>query len=404
MSCDNNFNQVALLISCDGINGSASFPDSGPNSLVVTPASGAVVSTTNPKFGTGCLNCDTDNRLDVDITPDGPMDFDPGGDWTIEFWVRFDNTGFGTQVMCDYGGRTNFTGVALQETGGDLAFQPDFGGGFGWSAVAFPGAFTAGVTYYHVAAVKNGINGQVYVNGVGGPSMATNWTGSPAGWGTKASFGASYTGFGIGVFGAMDEIRVSSFARYTADFTPPTEAFGTEQCTTPTVVPDVVGETLATATTDIEDALLVLGDVTTEHSDTVPSGSVISQDPIGGSDALSGDVVDLVLSSGPVVCTGTPFEGYIAWPYLDFGLLGVDKMMEGFDIVADGTFRVAIGYSQRDFSLATPEYALDGDTLVGGMVPMPLTAPSYQFRITFDSEQSWQWFATNLYVNNLGIG
>ncbi len=106
----------------------------------------------------------------------------------------------------------------------------------------------------------------------------------------------------------------------------------------------------------------------------------------------------------PVGGSGVPFEGYIAWPYLDFGLLGIDKMMEGFDIVADGTFRVSFGYSQRDTSLATPDYALDGDTLVGGMVPMPLTAPSFQLRITFDGSQSWEWFASNLYLSNGGIG
>lgn len=102
--------------------------------------------------------------------------------------------------------------------------------------------------------------------------------------------------------------------------------------------------------------------------------------------------------------TNAPFEGYIAWPYLDFGLLGVDKMMEGFDVVASGEFSVSFGYSQRDFSLATDPYTLDGDTLVGGMVPMPLTAPSFQLRLTFSAMQSWEWQASNLYLNDLGIG
>lgn len=102
--------------------------------------------------------------------------------------------------------------------------------------------------------------------------------------------------------------------------------------------------------------------------------------------------------------TGVDFEGYIAWPYLDFGLLGIDKMMEGFDVVADGTFRISFGYSQRDTSLATTAYALEGDTLNGSMVPMPLTAPSFQFRITFDADQAWEWFASNLYINNEGTG
>jgi hypothetical protein len=106
----------------------------------------------------------------------------------------------------------------------------------------------------------------------------------------------------------------------------------------------------------------------------------------------------------PETSAGIEFEGYIAWPYLDFGLLGIDKMLEGFDAVVDGTFRVSFGYSQRDTSLATAEYALDGDTLPGSMVPMPLTGPSFQIRITFDANQAWEWFATNLYCNNMGTG
>lgn len=95
---------------------------------------------------------------------------------------------------------------------------------------------------------------------------------------------------------------------------------------------------------------------------------------------------------------GIPFEGYVAWPYLDFGILGVDKMMEGFDIVATGLYSVSIGYSQRDISLATAGYAIDGDTLTGTMIPMPLTAPSFQFRVTFNSNQAWEWMASTLYL------
>lgn len=103
-----------------------------------------------------------------------------------------------------------------------------------------------------------------------------------------------------------------------------------------------------------------------------------------------------------MICTeGTPFEGYIAWPYLDFGILGVDKQLESLDFVVDGTFRLSVGYDQKRTNLATPEYAIDGDTLPGTPIPMPLTAPSFQVRLTFDANQAWEWFATNMYANNL---
>lgn len=123
----------------------------------------------------------------------------------------------------------------------------------------------------------------------------------------------------------------------------------------------------------------------------------------------SGAAVGL-MSSGAVEVeceenlVGTSFEGYLWWPYLDFGLLGIDKMLEGFDIVADGTFRISVGYNQRNTALATADYAISGDTLNGSIVPLPLTAPSFQFRLTFDASQRWEWFASNLYYNSTGTG
>jgi hypothetical protein len=116
---------------------------------------------------------------------------------------------------------------------------------------------------------------------------------------------------------------------------------------------------------------------------------------LGSETVMTSGVVEVACD---MVETGTPFEGYMAWPYLDFGLLGQDKELEGFDAVIDGTFRVSFGYSQRDFSLATDAYALAGDTLTGDMIPMPLTAPSFQMRITFDASQAWEWFASNMYI------
>jgi hypothetical protein len=97
---------------------------------------------------------------------------------------------------------------------------------------------------------------------------------------------------------------------------------------------------------------------------------------------------------------GTEFEGYIAWPYLDLGVMGYDKTMEGFDVVADGTFRVSFGYDQKRPERFTAPYALDGDTVSGsGMIPLEITAPSFQLRLTFDGAQAWEWTATNIYVN-----
>jgi beta-lactam-binding protein with PASTA domain len=53
-------------------------------------------------------------------------------------------------------------------------------------------------------------------------------------------------------------------------------------------VPDVVGQTRAAATSAITGEDLVVGTVTTESSNTVPTGTVISQSPAGGTAVASG--------------------------------------------------------------------------------------------------------------------
>ena len=68
---------------------------------------------------------------------------------------------------------------------------------------------------------------------------------------------------------------------------------------TSVTVPNVVNDTLADATTAITAAGLVVGSTATQASSTVPSGSVISQNPAAGTSEPSGSAVNLVLSSGP---------------------------------------------------------------------------------------------------------
>ncbi|WP_199176347.1 Stk1 family PASTA domain-containing Ser/Thr kinase [Actinomyces qiguomingii] len=63
-------------------------------------------------------------------------------------------------------------------------------------------------------------------------------------------------------------------------------------------VPDVSGQSQADARAAITEAGLSVGDVTTEDSTTVPSGSVIRTDPVAGTPVERGSSVSLVISSG----------------------------------------------------------------------------------------------------------
>jgi hypothetical protein len=65
-----------------------------------------------------------------------------------------------------------------------------------------------------------------------------------------------------------------------------------------TTVPDVVSLTQVAASTTVTAAGLNVGVVTTEWSSTVPMGTVISQNPVGGTAALSATSVNLVVSKG----------------------------------------------------------------------------------------------------------
>jgi beta-lactam-binding protein with PASTA domain len=66
------------------------------------------------------------------------------------------------------------------------------------------------------------------------------------------------------------------------------------------VVPNVVGETTAAATTAITAVdSLVVGTTTSEFSNTVESGKVISQSPVGSTAVDIGSAVDIVVSLGP---------------------------------------------------------------------------------------------------------
>jgi hypothetical protein len=69
------------------------------------------------------------------------------------------------------------------------------------------------------------------------------------------------------------------------------------QNTPPVEVPDVVGQSQASATTEIEGEGFVVA-VETAYSSTVPVGNVISQVPTAGTLALAGSTVTITVSLG----------------------------------------------------------------------------------------------------------
>lgn len=94
------------------------------------------------------------------------------------------------------------------------------------------------------------------------------------------------------------------------------------------------------------------------------------------------------------------FSAIVWWPWLDFGAMGVNKQLVGIDYVGKRPVTIEVGYDQNDITVFTPALALDADTLTGGIVPIPVTAPSFSFRITHAENLAWDMDALIVYLQD----
>ncbi len=114
---------------------------------------------------------------------------------------------------------------------------------------------------------------------------------------------------------------------------------------------------------------------------------------------------DDVLENGdPPSVEAVPFPGVVWWPWLDMGRPGVTKMMEGVDVVGSGSPSLSIGYDQRNITAFTAPYAIPADTVPGGIIPFPVSAPSISVRLDFAGGQKWSLQAVGLVLADTGGG
>lgn len=100
-----------------------------------------------------------------------------------------------------------------------------------------------------------------------------------------------------------------------------------------------------------------------------------------------------------------PFAGRVQWSWLDFGTPGVTKMLNGFDYVGLGQApAISIGYDQRNEALFTTPYQLSADTLPGGLIPLPVMAPSMSVRLDFAGGAAWKVQSVLLDFFEMGNG
>lgn len=94
------------------------------------------------------------------------------------------------------------------------------------------------------------------------------------------------------------------------------------------------------------------------------------------------------------------FSGAVQWPWIDAGQPGVTKQMIGFDLVAAGEPSVSFGFDQTDLARFTDPYPIPADTMTGGIIPMPLMAPSVSLRLDFAAESAWNVRSATIYLND----
>jgi hypothetical protein len=204
-----------LLLHMDGTNGSTVIADTSTDPKgTATVSGGAQISTTQSKFGGAALSVNgTTGYIQY---PDSP-DWDFPGDFTVEAWVYSTArapTGYVSAIASHSG--TNYWLLFIDENGsaGISATQ-------GGTNVGAGGPSTVPLnTWTHIAFVRSGGMGRIYINGVGGTAVTI-----PASDSSDPLFIGCYGSAAHWFAGYIDEFRISQNARWTANFTPPTTPY-----------------------------------------------------------------------------------------------------------------------------------------------------------------------------------
>lgn len=214
MSGDIYYDNVSLLLHCDGTDGSTTFTDSSPSPQTVTSYGDAHVETDQSKFGGASASFDGSGDY-LTVSRDA---FTFSGDFTIECWVYLNSTSAYVPIL---DGRTS-------------ASYSDFVFGLYPTSVDFvtvAGRLTATDTislsaWHHIAVTRSSGVIRLFTDGV---VNASTWSYAGAITPVSANVLIGTNVDGNFLNGYIDELRATNgVARYTSNFTPPTEAFPNE--------------------------------------------------------------------------------------------------------------------------------------------------------------------------------
>ena len=209
----------ASLWHLDGDNGSTSFPDEGGQPLFAGSSDNARISTAHSRFGGASVLL---NGISHYLFAEGSEAWRMGvEDFTLECFVRPRAPVVARQdlIAC-----FSIYGYGVHIVAG--GFLQAFVANAGATTIVGPGTtLVTHAVWHHVAFVRDGATLRLFLDGVSQATMPVTGVAEPQGLARLVigrDLGASDRFFD----GNIDEIRVTKgLARYTADFSPPTEPF-----------------------------------------------------------------------------------------------------------------------------------------------------------------------------------
>ena len=228
---DAPFKATKLLLHMDGVDGSTTFVDSSSAARVVTPFGDAKIVTAQSKFGGASSRYDGNGDY---LSIPSSVDFDLGSIYTVEFWVRFNDVGRQSGII--HRGKYSTIGTAWDGLAFSIRQLNNYLRCYFYATNGSTEQYidTSSITmtvgqWYHVAMVRNGTAGQVFIDGVSAGTIsglnvpaASTYPVLIGDWQFDVSGTLTHQYF----YGWLDEVRITKGqALYTANFTPPTQPF-----------------------------------------------------------------------------------------------------------------------------------------------------------------------------------
>ena len=221
LDADPYYGAVSLLLHGDGADGSTEIIDSSVNPKTVTAVGDAQISTTQSKWNGSSLKFDGNGDY---LTSAANADFDyAAGDFTIEGWFRSENISqFQTVIgQAPYNGFTT-DGYVLRIFSSKLALNYYNNSGAPLFTLGDVTTLSSNV-WYHFAATREGNTFRLFINGI----LEASTTNSISFATGKSLYVGKWEGITNRDFnGYIDDLRITKgVARYTSNFTPPTQPF-----------------------------------------------------------------------------------------------------------------------------------------------------------------------------------